>query len=382
MLLVDAAHRFGSAPQIPTMPLMLDLALEGGGSRGIALNAAVVEMLRRGHGIRRLVGTSAGAIVAALVAAGFSVDELVPMSVVGTPDDLSLLSECVTEPLVPMSPDTEPTITDVQLMALKLPTELGHLLLSARAALAFLDRGGFISGEGFVGWLMRVLEGKQRGLSRATLGELHARTGCHLTVIVTDTTARRLRALNHISAPDCPLVSAVRMSISIPLFFTEVLWRAEWGFYAGEDLTDHVMVDGGMLSNLPIGFIMPSTNSLVARLMGPPLEGAATPVGLVLDTTLEVPGAPPAARASSALGTLSATRLGQRITALADTMLNGMDLTVSDSASPCLCRLPAKGYGVTEFDMSQARAEALVSAATAATAAYLDELEARAADSA
>jgi NTE family protein len=362
-------------------PLTLDLALEGGGSRGIALNGAIAEILRRGHEIRRVVGTSAGAIAAGLVAAGFSGDELVNMSVGRTPDGLPLFSEYVTEPLVPMSPDVEPIISEVQLAALKLPTELGHRLLSAHAALAFLDRGGFISGEGFVGWIMRVLEDKQRGLSRVTLGELHAQTGRHLTVIVTDSTARRLRALNHVSAPDCPLVSAVRMSISIPLFFAEVIWRADWGPYAGENLTDHVMVDGGMISNLPIAFILPSANALVAELMGPPLEGAAFPVGLTLDTTLEVPGAPPRPGASSALGALSATRFGQRVAALADTMLHGLDLTVSDAASGHLCRLPAKGYPVTEFDMSQARAEALVKAATDAAAAYLDDLETKAANS-
>jgi len=141
-----------------TSRLTLDLAVQGGGSRGVALNAAVAEMLRRGHTIRRLVGTSAGAITAALVAAGFSGDELVQMSVSRT-DGWSLLSECVTEPIVPMSPDAEPIISEAQLTALKLPGELGRRLLSAHAALAFLDRGGFVSGEGFVGWLMRVLEG-------------------------------------------------------------------------------------------------------------------------------------------------------------------------------------------------------------------------------
>ncbi len=365
-----------------TSRLTLDLALQGGGSRGIALNAAVAEILRRGHAIRRLVGTSAGAIVAALVAAGLSGDELVQMSVGRTPDGRSLLSECVFEPLVPMSPDIEPIFSEVQLGALKLPTELGRRLLSAHAALSFLDRGGFVSGEGFVGWLMRELERKQPGLSRVTLGELHAQTGRHLTVIVSDTTARRMRALNHLSAPDCPLVSAVRMSMSIPLFFAEVVWRPEWGPYAGEDLTGHVMVDGGMLSNLPIGFILPSANKVVARLMGPPPEGDALPVGLVLDATLEVPGAPPAPGASPALGAFFATRLGLRVRALADTMLNGVDLTLSDVASLHLCRLPAKGYAATEFDMSQARAEALVAAATDATAKYLDELAARVASTA
>jgi hypothetical protein len=159
-----------------------------------------------------------------------------------------------------------------------------------------------------------------------------------------------------------------------------VIWRAEWGTYAGEDLTGHVMVDGGVLSNLPIGFIVPGTNALVTRLMGPPPVDAALPVGLVLDTALDVPGAPPARRASSAVGAFSATRLGQRLTALAETMLVGIDLSLSDTTSLALCHLPAKGYGATEFDMSQARAEALVSAATRATATYLDELEARAAN--
>ena len=357
------------------MPLTLDLALQGGGTKGIALGGAIAEILRRGHVIRRVVGTSAGAIVAALVTAGFSGDELVRLSVGRTPEDYPLFFDCVTEPIVPMSPDVEPAISKMELAALKLPTGLGRRLLSAHAALAFLERGGFNSGEGFVGALMSALEGKQRGLSRVTLGELHERTGRHLTVIVTDTTARRLRALNHVSAPTCPLVSAVRMSMSIPLYFAEVVWRAEWGPYAGEDLTGHVMVDGGMLSNLPIGFILPSANELVARLMGPAPEGEAFPVGLVLDTSLEVPGAPPAPEASSGLGALAATRLGQRLVALADTMVNGMDLTVSDSASRHLCRLPAGGYRATEFEMTQARAEALVSAATAVTARYLDELE-------
>jgi NTE family protein len=363
---------------MPDHRLTLDLALEGGGSRGIALNAAIAEILRREHAIRRVVGTSAGAIAGALIAVGFSGDDLVRLSQDRTPEDLPLFSEYVSEPLVPMSPDVEPLISEVQLLAMKLPTEIGHRLLSAHAALAFLDKGGFISGEGFVGWLMRMLEDKQRGLSRVTLGELYAGTGRHLTVIASDSTARRLRALNHVSAPDCPLVAAVRMSISIPLFFAEVVWHKEWGLYAGEDMEGHVMVDGGMLSNLPIAFILPGANALVAQLMGPPPVGEALAVGITLDTTRDVPGAPPCPGASSALGALAATRLGQRLSALADTMLNGMDLTLSDAADLHLCRLPAKGYPVTEFDMGRARAEALMRAATGATAAYLDELEAAA----
>jgi NTE family protein len=363
-----------ATPPMNQDALTFDVALEGGGSRGIALCGAIAEILGRGHVIRRLVGTSAGAITAALVAAGFTGDELLEMSLGRTPEGLPLFSEYVTEPIVPLSPDVEPVFTDVHLAALRLPAELGRRLLSAHAALAFLDRGGFVSGEGFMGWLVRTLEGKRRGLSRVTLQQLFALTRRHLTVIATDTTARRLRALNHVSAPDCPLVWAVRMSMSIPLFFAEVVWRASWGLYGGEAIAGHVLVDGGVLSNLPIAFILPSANALMAALMGPPPEGDAFPVGLILDTTLDVPNAPPAP-ASSAFGALSTTRLGQRLTALTETMLHGVDMTLSDAASVHLCRLPARSYGITEFDMTEPRAKALVSAAAVATGAYLEELE-------
>lgn len=358
--------------------LTLDLALDGGGSKGIALNAALAEILARGHRIRRLVGTSAGAIAAALVTAGFSGEELVAMSLDRTDDGQPLFSEYLSEPFVPVSAEAEPSITEVQLAALRLPGDLGRKLMTARAALSFLETGGFVSGEGFTGWLMRQLEGKRPGLSRITLGALFEQTGRHLTLVVTDTTARRLRALNHLSAPSCPLVSAVRMSMSIPLLFAEVHWRAEWGLYAGEDLTGHVMVDGGLLSNLPLGFILPTANALVGQLMGPPPEGLAFPVGVMLDTTVEVPGAPPLEASSSFSGLLASSRLGQRLSVLADTIAHGLDLTIADTVPHALCRLPAKGYRATEFDMSLARAEALVRAGRAATATYFDALEARA----
>ncbi len=359
-------------------PLTIDLALEGGGSKGIALNAALAEIFERGHVVRRLVGSSAGAIAAGLVAAGFTGKDLLQMSLGRTADGLPLFSEYVAEPVVADSASAEQALTDVQVASLRLPADLGRRLTTARAALAFLDTGGFVSGQGFVGWLVRTLEAKAPGLSRLTLGQLHARGGHHLTITVTDTTAKRLRALNHLSAPDCPLVAAVRMSISIPLLFGEVKWRAEWGNYLGEDLTGHVMVDGGMLSNLPLAFILPSTNALVLKLMGPPPEGPAFPVGLTLDSSLEVPGAPPAANQPFLSTQFAATRLGQRLSALADTMLQGTDLTLSDTSPVPLCRLPVKGYWATEFDMSLPRAEALVRAARASTAAYFDVLEAQA----
>lgn len=47
-----------------------DLVLEGGGVKGIGLVGAIAELEREGYSFRRVGGTSAGAIVASLIAAG------------------------------------------------------------------------------------------------------------------------------------------------------------------------------------------------------------------------------------------------------------------------------------------------------------------------
>lgn len=47
-----------------------DLVLEGGGVKGLGLVGAVLHLLREGYSFPRAAGTSAGAIVAALLAAG------------------------------------------------------------------------------------------------------------------------------------------------------------------------------------------------------------------------------------------------------------------------------------------------------------------------
>jgi len=51
-------------------PLNADLVLEGGGVKGIALAGAVAVLEERGYRFHKVAGTSAGAIVGALVAAG------------------------------------------------------------------------------------------------------------------------------------------------------------------------------------------------------------------------------------------------------------------------------------------------------------------------
>src|SRR5947209_5451978 len=60
-------------------PAIADLVLEGGGVKGIGLVGAISVLEERGYKFNRVAGTSAGSIVGALVAAGYSGAELLPI---------------------------------------------------------------------------------------------------------------------------------------------------------------------------------------------------------------------------------------------------------------------------------------------------------------
>src|SRR5215467_7127447 len=53
-----------------------DVVFEGGGAKGSAFVGALKALQAAGHTTRRLIGTSAGAITATLLAAGYSGDEM------------------------------------------------------------------------------------------------------------------------------------------------------------------------------------------------------------------------------------------------------------------------------------------------------------------
>jgi hypothetical protein len=85
-------------------------------------------------------------------------------------------------------------------------------------------------------------------------------------------------------------------------------------------------------------------------------------LGLMIDEALEVPGAAPDASAKppSALAEFAlVTRIGRLI----DTATTAHDKRVIEEHGELIVRLPARGFGTTEFDMSEARRNALVEAA-------------------
>jgi predicted acylesterase/phospholipase RssA len=131
----------------------------------------------------------------------------------------------------------------------------------------------------------------------------------------------------------------------------------------------HIIVDGGMLSNFPIELFI-SDELQVTRLMGPKQDNPV--LGLLIDESLPVG---PAQRGLLVDIDVKPGELKtiQRFKRLIDTMTGAHDKMVIEEFEHLVVRLPAAGYGTTEFDMSDERRNALVAAGERAVSAYFDQ---------
>ncbi len=368
-----------------------DLVFEGGGAKGIVFVGALRAFEEHGNTHGRLLGTSAGAITASLVAAGYGSQELqaalsekqdgesVFEGFMGFPapftrndlkgNDLFILLQDINIHLVPKSIEKNFDEHLIDWLA-KQPAD--------RHIFSFIQRGGWYSADNFLDWLkVRMDTGTfnnhPRNFSRMSLEEFYAVTKNDLSVVAADTTGQMMLVLNHLTAPACPLVWAVRMSMSIPLLWQEITWQPEWGEYRGQDITSHTIVDGGLLSCFPLELFLSKLKD-VTDVMG---EKKTDPVlGLLIDQSLPVPGteSPSAQGTGSGLTELQTVR---RITGLLDTAISAHDKMVEEAYEKIIVHLPAKGYRTTEFNMSDQRRDLLVAAGQQAMANYLSRAEFR-----
>lgn len=206
--------------------LSADLVLEGGGVKGIALAGAITVLMERGYEFNRIAGTSAGSIVGALVAAGFSRDELVS------------------------------AVRSIDYRKFRDRHPWDHLAVGKLFQLA--TEQGIYQGRYLTTWLAEQLA--TRGVH--TFADLRCADGqppfaesdraYRLVVNVSDITAGCLRQLpwdyrQHYQRDPAaqPVVDAVRGSMSIPFFYQPAV-------ITDGDGLEHWIVDGGMLSNFPI----------------------------------------------------------------------------------------------------------------------------------
>lgn len=354
-----------------------DLVFEGGGAKGTVFIGALQEFQQRNIAGRRFVGTSAGAITATLLAAGYSADEMLAAVMEKTPDGKPRFSTFMD---IPASFDQQDILdsytyrffNEVDMPFLGKRSEenidekiFEHLMEHDRyrVLFSFIERGGVYEGRKFLEWLTEKLNADCRNLGTATLREFRDITGNELTVVASDTAAQEKLVLNSLTAPDCPVAWAVRMSMSIPFVWQEVRWQKSWGTYRGRDITGHTIVDGGVISNFPLDLVATGDPAII-DVMGTTGTVDAPQLGLLIDEKIEVPGAAgtePKAD-EGLLEKAKELKTVKRLMRLVDTMTDANDKFVMSIHPSKVCRLPAKGYGTTEFDMSDKRVRLLIDA--------------------
>lgn len=366
---------------------LIDVVFEGCGSLEPAMNGAVAVLDEAGYKFRRLVGTSAGSIAATLAAAGYTGEQIRAVSLEETAAGLSRMTEFISTPTGFSNADLLASTLGTFLQKLDFPflpsvidKKIDLWIMRELMKLqgfpnvySLVEHGGFYSADGLLTWLREKLDADGRNMGGLTFGQLFARTGRHLSVVVTDTTRTVFLVLNHITAPDCPVIWGVRMSSAIPFFWPEVIWQPEWGLYQGKSIHGNVFVDGGIISNFALRLLV-SDEDWVHAIMGGAPDPENQVLGLRLDDQAPVANAPPSVDLLNDLGNLpiQAKLLG-RITRVLNAVFSGSDQTEAAVHPELVCHLPAKGYSVMEFNMSRARIQALMDAAGAATRAWLEQ---------
>jgi NTE family protein len=361
-----------------------DFVFEGGGAKGSVFVGALEVFFAAGFKRGRLIGTSAGAITASLLAAGYTPEEMLEavnekLPGTNTPRFSSFMdvpqeSDFSREEIINSA--TMETFEEIPLPNwFHMDEYLVHVFMHGphyRQLFSFNECGGFFAGQKFLEWIREKLAAK--GVAEgATLAEMFEQKGVDLSLVATDTTDVEMLVLNHRTAPGVPVEWAVRMSMSIPFVWREVVWQAGWGQYRGRDKLSaagggNIIVDGGVLSNFPIHLIADPAPEGMQDIMGNADPNAAGNLGLLIDENLAVAGA---AQTPKPPHKISDLRSIQRVGRLVDTMTGAQDKSAISLHEREVCHLPAMGYGTTEFDMTQDRLDALIEAGRQAMKSYL-----------
>ncbi len=312
----------------------IDAVFEGGGVKGIGLVGAVSEVEKAGYTFECVAGTSAGAIVAALVAVGYTAQEI--------------------------------------------KAELNALDYNNFKDTSLLDRFGFIGkglsigleygiyeGHFFEDWFEHLLQVK----GKTTFGDIEfaeyedPKYQYKLQLIVTDLTDRRLLVLPRdlkdfgIRPQEFPISKAVRMSMSIPVFFEPV------------QLTDnegqvHILVDGGVLSNYPVWLLDDGT-------CDPPWPTFGFKLIELNTRILKLPERNPLTNAWNFLNALAGTLLDAHDKFHISESKGDYERTIGISTT-VMSAGQEKEIRATHFDLSREESEALYQNGANAAKAFLD----------
>jgi NTE family protein len=107
------------------------------------------------------------------------------------------------------------------------------------------EKYGWYKGDAFLKFMQGQIANKT-GNPKSTFGDLKSSGFRDLYIVGTDLTTREYHVFSHESNPEMEVADAVRISMSIPLFF------ASRTFKNNLSSKEDVFVDGGVLNNYPI----------------------------------------------------------------------------------------------------------------------------------
>jgi NTE family protein len=213
--------------ELPTMEA--DLVLEGGGVKGIALVGAVSVLQEAGYTFPRVAGTSAGAIVGALVASGMPAEQM--LAVMRATDYSKFQDGTILDRLGPLG-----------------------------QGVSLLFQNGIYEGNYLKDYLRDLLPDQMETFAGLRLpddpdSDLDPSQRFRLVVMASDVSLHKLVRLPwdyHAFYDRDPntesVIDAVRASMSIPFFFEP----AHIDYRIDGNRRRSVVVDGGMLSNFPV----------------------------------------------------------------------------------------------------------------------------------
>lgn len=299
-----------------------NLVFEGGGVKGIAYAGALRIVEKKGilDKIERVAGTSAGAITAALISVGYSPQEI------------------------------EKALDELDFSSFKDDSTLLVNLFS------LLKRYGWYKGNTFEKWLKDMISKKvSPNITFSQLNELKKKDPKirDLYVVGTDLNNKRSVIFSKETSPNMPIFEAVRISMSIPLFFKSISYD------------DSIYVDGGVYYNYPINLFDKSKYLSDAKKNNKEVYNKET-LGFRVDSSEEIKIRKKKQLTNSRINSLK-EYIQALIGGLTD-MANKIHLKEKDWHRTIY--IDSLGISATQFDLSNKQKEDLISSGLESAQSY------------
>ncbi|MRG86564.1 patatin-like phospholipase family protein [Salinibacillus xinjiangensis] len=273
--------------------MKVDAVFSGGGVKAFAFIGAMEVADEHGISFERVAGTSAGAIMAALIAAGYSTSEIKEM------------------------------FLELNLKSFLKESRFGKFVPFLKWLLVY-SRLGLYKGDELERWVDEKLAAK----GVYTFNDLPQG---YLKIVASDLSLGKmvvfpddLMRLYHIDSRSFSIARAVRISASIPFFFIPIK-------RLGPQVEKHILVDGGLLSNFPLWVFQNAE--------GKPLRPI---LGMKLSSSYDIL---PKRKINNTIGLFMA---------LFSTMMHAHDARyISKSIATEIMFIPTKDIDATDFDLNE-----------------------------